>query len=196
MGRACESKGMTKEEAGLREAARSGSEDLDVLKWADWLDERGRDGAAAALRGLPRLAEALEKVTRRYADPWGRQRLGHLFLIAASPVGGWGCGSYWGYGRAGKFEEFVASGDRWPAWGPEAGTHPDVNPLLEHWAEVYPAAEWLARKLGRQVVQSRCAPFNSLKGRRTCDLSVGQRLRPPEPGRPVRMCRLLLSADW
>jgi len=39
-----------------------------------------------------------------------------------------------------------------------AGPHPAVNPLLEHWAELYPAAEWLARRLGLGLVQVRCAP--------------------------------------
>jgi hypothetical protein len=197
MGRSRQVVKMSADEAGLREAARGGQEDVDLLAWADRLEERGREQAAGALRGLPGLAEALEEATKRYIGSCLGQRHHldfELCLFAARPLGGWGCGCRWAYGPDDKFERSAAGAARWPGWHTQAGTHPAVNPLFDHWAELHPAAEWLARRLGREVVQSRCAPFNSLRGRRTCDLAGGQRLRPPEPGRPVRMCRLSLSA--
>jgi hypothetical protein len=184
-------------EAALREAARRGKEDVDLLAWADILEEQGREQAAGALRGLPGLAGALEEGVRRYARyRRGLHWLGDydLRLYAASPTGGWGCGRYWA-GRDDKdFALAVAKRYRQRGWKRLAGTHEAVNPLFENWDEVYLAMEWLARRLGRQVVQCRCAPFRSMVGSRRCDLSLGQRLRPPEPGRPVRMCLLALSA--
>jgi hypothetical protein len=188
---------MSADEAGLREAARSGKEDVDLLAWADCLEEQGREQLAAALRGLPGLAGALEEGARRYARfRRGLHWLGDhdLRLYPASPTGGWGCGRYWARLSDEDFALRVAKRYRGRGWKRLAGTHEAVNPLFEHWAEVYPAAEWLARRLGRDVVQSRCAPFRSLVGSRRCELSKGQRLRPPEPGRPVRMCLLALSA--
>jgi len=83
------------DEHKLREGARLG-DDVALQLWADWLEEHGRDGPGAALRGLVSyqgglgLRDALKESTRRYFRYLcGRRRPGgsELRLFAAAPHG-------------------------------------------------------------------------------------------------------------